>query len=46
VKTDMGGESATLAPETSVQAMLKLIEQARPEDGGRFLAYDGAPLPW
>ncbi|HET6905896.1 MAG TPA: SDR family oxidoreductase [Rhodanobacteraceae bacterium] len=46
VKTDMGGESATLAPETSVHAMLKLIEHAKPEDGGKFLAYDGAELPW
>jgi NAD(P)-dependent dehydrogenase (short-subunit alcohol dehydrogenase family) len=46
VKTDMGGESATLAPETSVHAMLGLIEHAGTEDGGRFLAYDGALLPW
>jgi NAD(P)-dependent dehydrogenase (short-subunit alcohol dehydrogenase family) len=46
VKTAMGGESATLAPETSARALLKLIEQAKPEDGGKFLAYDGAPLPW
>lgn len=46
VKTDMGGENATLAPETSVRALLGLIEHATPEDGGKFLAYDGAELPW
>lgn len=46
VKTDMGGESATLSPETSVRAMLELIEHAGPDDGGKFLAYDGAALPW
>ncbi|HET9835656.1 MAG TPA: SDR family oxidoreductase [Rhodanobacteraceae bacterium] len=46
VKTAMGGKSATLAPETSARAMLELVEHAKPEDGGRFLAYDGAELPW
>lgn len=46
VKTAMGGEGATLAPETSVRALLGLIERATPDDGGRFLAYDGAELPW
>ncbi|HEX6613044.1 MAG TPA: SDR family oxidoreductase, partial [Rhodanobacteraceae bacterium] len=46
VKTAMGGESATLPPETSARALLGLIEHAGTEDGGKFLAYDGAPLPW
>ncbi len=46
VKTDMGGAGATLEPATSVKAMLSLIERAKPEDGGKFMAYDGAPLPW
>lgn len=46
VKTAMGGEGATLPPETSVRAMLGIIEHARTEDGGKFLAYDGAELPW
>lgn len=46
LKTEMGGASATLSPTTSVHAMLAIIEQATPEDGGKFLAYDGAALPW
>ncbi|MER3547028.1 MAG: short-chain dehydrogenase [Rhodanobacteraceae bacterium] len=46
VKTAMGGAGATLEPATSVKAMLDLIERAKPDDGGKFLAYDGAPLPW
>ena len=37
---------ATLEPATSVKAMLGLIERAKSDDGGKFLAYDGAPLPW
>ena len=46
VKTDMGGAGATLPPAASVKALLNLIEHAKPDDGGKFLAYDGAPLPW
>lgn len=46
VKTDMGGKGATLDPENSAKALLDLIEHARVEDGGKFLAYDGAELPW
>ncbi|MDQ2971709.1 MAG: SDR family oxidoreductase [Pseudomonadota bacterium] len=46
VKTAMGGKNATLAPEESAKALLRLIEQARIEDGGKFFAYDGAELPW
>ncbi|MEO6968498.1 MAG: SDR family oxidoreductase [Rhodanobacteraceae bacterium] len=46
VKTDMGGKDATLKPEDSAKALLQLIEQARIEEGGKFLAYDGAELPW
>lgn len=46
VKTDMGGKGATLKPEDSAKALLQLIEHASIEDGGKFLAYDGAELPW
>lgn len=46
VKTDMGGKSATLAPADSAHALINLIEHARVEDAGKFLAYDGAELPW
>jgi NAD(P)-dependent dehydrogenase (short-subunit alcohol dehydrogenase family) len=46
VRTDMGGESAPLAPEASVRGLRKVIAGLRPEDSGRFLAYDGSPIPW
>ncbi|MDE2271103.1 MAG: SDR family oxidoreductase [Xanthomonadaceae bacterium] len=46
VKTDMGGKSATLAPADSARALLNLVERASMDDAGKFLAYDGAELPW
>ena len=46
VKTSMGGKNATLAPVDSAHALLDLIVRASTEDGGKFLAYDGAELPW
>jgi NAD(P)-dependent dehydrogenase (short-subunit alcohol dehydrogenase family) len=46
VKTSMGGKSATLAPADSAHALLNLIEHAQTSDAGKFLAYDGAELPW
>ncbi len=46
VKTSMGGSGATLAPADSAHAVLGLVERATVADAGRFLAYDGAELPW
>ncbi|TAN06751.1 MAG: SDR family oxidoreductase [Rhodanobacteraceae bacterium] len=46
VKTEMGGKGATLAPVDSAHALLGLIGNATIEDAGKFLAYDGAELPW
>ncbi|MGH8184157.1 MAG: SDR family oxidoreductase [Rhodanobacteraceae bacterium] len=46
IKTEMGGKSATLAPADSAHALLGLIENAMVQDAGKFLAYDGAELPW
>jgi NAD(P)-dependent dehydrogenase (short-subunit alcohol dehydrogenase family) len=46
VKTAMGGKGATLAPTDSAHALLDLIERAQAQEAGRFLAYDGAELPW
>jgi len=54
VDTDMGkhasdtfgwGEIPLKAPE-SVAGMLKVIDGATSEQGGRFLSYDGAELEW
>lgn len=46
VQTDMGGLTATLTIDQSVPAMVKVIENLKPSDNGRFLQYDGSELPW
>ncbi len=46
VKTDMGGPNAEITTETSVRGMRKVLEQFTLKDSGRFIAYDGAELPW
>ncbi len=46
VKTDMGGESAPLAPETSVRGLREVVGGLRREDSGKFLSYDGSSIPW
>jgi NAD(P)-dependent dehydrogenase (short-subunit alcohol dehydrogenase family) len=46
VKTDMGGESAPLTPEVSVRGLRKVLAALRREDSGKFLSYDGSPIPW
>ena len=46
VRTDMGGEHAPLAPETSVQGLRKVIAGLKRADSGKFLSYDGSGIPW
>lgn len=46
VKTDMGGPKAPLSPEQAVGHILATIDRLTPADSGRFLNYDGAPMPW
>jgi NAD(P)-dependent dehydrogenase (short-subunit alcohol dehydrogenase family) len=46
VRTDMGGASAPLAPESSVRGLRKVIEALQREDSGRFLAHDGSTIAW
>ena len=46
VRTDMGGQSASLAPEESASAMLALIQRLGAGDNGHFYRYDGAELDW
>jgi len=43
VRTDMGGSSAPLAPKDSVAGMLKVIDNLKEQDSGRFIGYDGRP---
>lgn len=46
VQTDMGGKGAHLTPEQSITGMVKVIAGLTPGDTGRFINYDGAPIPW
>jgi NAD(P)-dependent dehydrogenase (short-subunit alcohol dehydrogenase family) len=46
VRTDMGGESAPLTPETSVRGLRKVIGGLKREDSGKFFSYDGSTIPW
>jgi NAD(P)-dependent dehydrogenase (short-subunit alcohol dehydrogenase family) len=46
VRTDMGGESAPLAIETSVRGLRKVLAGLKREDSGKFLSYDGSTIPW
>ncbi|MEX2449993.1 MAG: SDR family oxidoreductase, partial [Rhodospirillales bacterium] len=46
VRTDMGGPSAPIEPERSVESMIKVISRIKLSDSGKFLNYDGAKLAW
>jgi NAD(P)-dependent dehydrogenase (short-subunit alcohol dehydrogenase family) len=46
VRTDMGGQSAPLTPETSVRGLRSVIARLRREDSGKFMSYDGSSIPW
>jgi hypothetical protein len=46
VRTDMGGASAPLAPETSVAGLRQVLAGLAPRDSGKFLSHDGSPIPW
>lgn len=46
VKTDMGGPSALITPETSVAGLRRLIADMPVTQSPRFLNYDGKEIPW
>ncbi len=46
VRTDMGGDSAQLAPSVSVAGLLQVINGLQVGDSGRFLDWQGQTLPW
>lgn len=46
VQTDMGGASATLTPTQSITGLRSSIEKLSFEDTGKFMNYDGTPMPW
>lgn len=46
VKTDMGGQGASLTPEASVRGLRKVVAGLRREDSGKFFSHDGSQIPW
>jgi len=46
VETDMGGPNALIKPDRSVKGLRKLIEKTPVTPSPKFLAYDGAEIPW
>lgn len=46
VRTAMGGAQAELEPAVAVASMLRVIDQLRLGDAGRFLDWNGNEVPW
>lgn len=46
VRTDMGGEEATLSVEQSVNGLREVIDGLDESRAGRLLAWNGETLPW
>ena len=46
VRTDMGGDSALLSAAESASGLLQVIDHLTAEQSGRFLDWQGDPLPW
>lgn len=46
VRTAMGGPNALITPEQSVAGLLQVIDQAKPDQSGRFVDYAGKEIPW
>ncbi|KAK3925619.1 C-factor [Frankliniella fusca] len=46
VQTDMGTSAADLKVHDSVQNMLNVFYNLKPENHGTFVQWDGKPLPW
>jgi NAD(P)-dependent dehydrogenase (short-subunit alcohol dehydrogenase family) len=46
VRTDMGGPSASISVEESVEGVARLLEGLTPEQHGGFWTWQGRELPW
>ena len=46
VRTDMGGPSASISVDESVEGLFATINRLAQDDNGAFLNYDGDHLPW
>ncbi len=46
VQTDMGGPGADITPHDSAAGLRATLARTTAADNGRFLNYDGTPIPW
>ncbi|HUK66193.1 MAG TPA: SDR family oxidoreductase [Anaeromyxobacteraceae bacterium] len=46
VRTDMGGPNASSSVEASVAGLLRVLDEARPEQNGAFLSWRGESVPF
>ena len=46
VRTDMGGQDATLSVSQSASDLVRLIGSLQASDNGRFINHDGDTIPW
>ncbi|MGO4221661.1 SDR family oxidoreductase [Lysobacter sp. TAF61] len=46
VQTDMGGSGAQVTAADSARGLLAVIDAAKLADSGRFIDWQGKPLPW
>ena len=46
IRTDMGGPTAYMDAPEAIASMRQVIAGLGPADNGRFIEYDGSPLPW
>ena len=45
-QTDMGGTGATWTTEQSIARMLRVIDDIRPRNSGKFPNHDGSESAW
>ncbi len=46
VQTRMGGQSAPVTPQDSISGMRQVIDRLTAADSGKFLDFQGQPVPW
>ena len=46
VKTRMGGDRAPVEIEDSVNGMMRLVEEHKLENSGKFMSFDGSEINW
>ena len=46
VKTEMGGQNATMTVEESVSNIIKTVLSLSEQHSGKFIQYDGKVVPW